>query len=177
MEVYEAKNAGFCFGVSRAVETCEKMLEKGEPFYTVGEIIHNETVLEDFAARGVKIIDDGLELSGLKPGIAVIRAHGAAPEVCSKLRDHGFTVEDATCPFVKKIHRLAEEYSDKGYHIILVGKKTHPEVKGICGYVRGGIDVVSDESDIDDIFPIKNKQILVVSQTTFNQNKFKYLVE
>lgn len=180
MKVIEAEKSGFCFGVDRAVNMCYEKLETGKKLYTLGKVIHNETVLSELADRGVEVLDDGDEqqLPGQGEGIVIIRAHGAAPGVYDGLKKAGFELADATCPFVKKIHSLVEKYSSEGYHIILTGKKDHPEVKGICGYCeKSMISVIEAPEEMESTDISGYKKILVLSQTTFNKNKFKYIVE
>ena len=131
MNVILAKSAGFCFGVKRAVDTVyERILEK-EPLYTFGPIIHNEEVVRDLEEKGVVVVNDVDELAGKPQGTVIIRAHGVERGVCEKIQTLGFSIVDATCPFVLKIHRLVERYSGEDCHIVIVGNASHPEVKGI----------------------------------------------
>ena len=110
MEVTVAKSAGFCFGVKRAVDTVYREIESGEkPVYTFGPIIHNEQVVEDLENRGVQVIHSEDELEGLSGGTVVIRSHGVSRDVCEKIEARGMKIVDATCPFVKKIHRIVDE--------------------------------------------------------------------
>ena len=114
MNVILAKSAGFCFGVKRAVDTVyERILEK-EPLYTFGPIIHNEEVVRDLEEKGVVVVNDVDELAGKPQGTVIIRAHGVERGVCEKIQTLGFSIVDATCPFVLKIHRLVERYSAGG---------------------------------------------------------------
>ena len=178
MEIIEARECGFCFGVDRAINICIDRIDKGERVYTYGEIIHNETVLRELALKGVAVIEGEDDIERHERGTVVIRAHGVTPQIYEKIDSFGHNVVDATCPFVKKIHNFVSEYSGKGFHIIVTGKKDHPEVKGICGYSKGGrIDVVEDVDDIENICIDGDEEVLILSQTTFNQNKFKDLVE
>ena len=108
MNVILAKSAGFCFGVKRAVDTVyERILEK-EPLYTFGPIIHNEEVVKDMEKRGVRVIRSEEDLAALKEGIVIIRSHGVEKRVYEELEKKGIHIVDATCPFVKKIHRSEE---------------------------------------------------------------------
>ena len=135
MGVILAKSAGFCFGVKRAVDKVYEEAEKNQvPVYTYGPIIHNEEVVNDLEKRGVHAILDTSELKDLQKGIVVIRSHGVEKGVYDTIKSEGFTVVDATCPFVLKIHRIVEEYSKKDYHIIIIGNDSHPEVEGIKGW-------------------------------------------
>ena len=123
MKVEVAKSAGFCFGVKRAVDIVREQIDLNYdvPIYTYGPIIHNEEVVKDFRRHGVGIIEEDGDCSKYEKGIVIIRSHGVARNVQHKLEDCGFKVVDATCPFVKKIHRTVEEKSNEGYHIVIVG--------------------------------------------------------
>ncbi len=176
MEVILAKSAGFCFGVKRAVETVYAQVWEGKtPIYTYGPIIHNEQVVEDLAAQGVQVVQGEEELEGLHQGTIVIRSHGVGRRIQEKMEAQGLTVVDATCPFVKKIHRIVEEASAAGATVVIIGDKDHPEVQGICGWSHTKPYVVSTIEEIDTI-PREGKQT-VVSQTTFHHKKFQELVE
>ena len=179
MEVTVAKSAGFCFGVKRAVDTVYEQIEKGQkPVYTYGPIIHNEQVVEDLAARGVQVIRSEEELERITEGTVIIRSHGVPRRICDKIKAQGLTLVDATCPFVLKIHRIVEEYSRKGYHILVVGNEQHPEVQGIIGWIEGDrFSVISSEEDAQAFAVEEGTSVCVVSQTTFNYNKFQELVE
>ncbi len=136
MKVELAKTAGFCFGVKRAVDTVYEQvsLHPEEQIYTYGPIIHNAEVVRDLEQKGVKVISREEELDQLEKGIVIIRSHGVSREVYDRLEKRGLTCVDATCPFVKKIHRIAEEESGKGAVIVIIGNEEHPEVQGIRGW-------------------------------------------
>ena len=135
MNIILAKSAGFCFGVKRAVETVYKEAEKNQtPIYTFGPIIHNEEVVADLEKKGVQVIHSTDELKGRPKGTVIIRSHGVERKIYDEIKTLGFEIVDATCPFVLKIHRLVEQYSREGYHIIIIGNETHPEVEGIKGW-------------------------------------------
>lgn len=117
-EVILAKSAGFCFGVQRAVDTVYEQAEKNDgPIYTYGPIIHNEEVVCDLAARGIGVIHSEEELARLNEGTIVIRSHGVPERIYRLIREQGLELVDATCPFVKKIHRIVQEHSQNGMHI------------------------------------------------------------
>ena len=178
MEVTVAKSAGFCFGVKRAVDTVYREIESGEkPVYTFGPIIHNEQVVEDLENRGVQVIHSEDELEGLSGGTVVIRSHGVSRDVCEKIEARGMKIVDATCPFVKKIHRIVDEEGRKGRHIVIIGSADHPEVQGIMGWASGPVTVVHTAEEAESFVPENGKPISIVAQTTFNYNKFKELVE
>ena len=179
MDVRLAKTAGFCFGVKRAVDTVYKQVElnSGEKIYTYGPIIHNDEVVKDMKKHGVEVIHTEEELKELTSGIVIIRSHGVPKRIHTILEERGITCVDATCPFVKKIHKIVEEESKAGKHIIIIGDAKHPEVQGICGWAEKDVTVIKTEEEANAFSLADNKEICIVSQTTFNYNKFKYLVE
>ena len=175
MEVLLAETAGFCFGVSRAVGLVEKLLEEGKsPLYTYGPIIHNEQVVENFAARGVKILKEET-LKEAAPGTIVIRSHGVSRQEQERMEALGFDVQDATCPFVKKIHRLVSRAGEEGRRVIITGDPAHPEVKAIVGWCAKTPYVIEREEEIPDLPP--EEALLVVSQTPLQAEKLKKIVE
>lgn len=178
MEVTVAKSAGFCFGVKRAVDTVYQQIETGrKPVYTYGPIIHNEQVVGDLEKKGVRVIPSEEELEKITEGTVIIRSHGVSREICEKICAQGLTLVDATCPFVRKIHRIVEQESEKGRHVVIIGSEPHPEVEGIKGWVRGPVTVISTAEEAEQFVPEAGKQVSIVAQTTFNYNKFKDLVE
>ena len=179
MEVILAKTAGFCFGVRRAVETVYDQVEQNadKKIYTYGPIIHNAEVIKDMEQRGVTVLKSEQELSELKDGIVIIRSHGVPKKICDKLNKMGISYVDATCPFVKKIHRIAMEESAKGSHIVIVGNDAHPEVEGIKGWAGTDVTVISSREEAERFHIPIEKKVCVVAQTTYNYNKFKELVE
>ncbi len=183
MEVRLAKSAGFCFGVKRAVETVYEQIEKQKtaqkklPIYTYGPIIHNEQVVRDLEEKGVRMLENKEELEALEEGIVIIRSHGIGREICQLIEDKGLTCVDATCPFVKRIHRIVEKESQAGKQILIIGNPGHPEVEGICGWCSSPAVTVETEEELEKLNLEKDREICVVSQTTFNYNKFQDLVE
>ena len=140
MKITLAKSAGFCFGVKRAVDTVYEQLEMSaaerQPIYTFGPIIHNEEVVKDMRSKGVEVIYTQEELMQLQSGVVIIRSHGVAKEIYKILEERGLSCVDATCPFVKKIHRIVEKESMEGKHIVIIGDESHPEVQGIKGWAE-----------------------------------------
>ena len=179
MEIKLAKTAGFCFGVKRAVDTVYKEAEKNkETIYTFGPIIHNEQVVEDLEKNGVFVVHTIEELKALKRGTTVIvRSHGVGKQVYDLMEECGLNIVDATCPFVKKIHRIVERESKAGKRIIIIGNDRHPEVEGIKGWVCGTATVIETAEEAKDFTAGEKEQLCIVSQTTFNYNKFQDLVE
>ena len=179
MEVRLAKTAGFCFGVKRAVDTVYGQVElrEGEKIYKYGPIIHNDEVVKDMKRRGVEVIHSEEELKNLTSGIVIIRSHGVPKRIHTILEKNGITCVDATCPFVKKIHRIVEKESKAGKHIVIIGDAKHPEVEGIRGWAESGVTIIKTEEEANEFLPPCGTEVCIVSQTTFNYNKFKYLVE
>ena len=178
MNVILAKSAGFCFGVKRAVDTVYEEIQKGQAIYTFGPIIHNEEVVRDLEEKGVIVINDIDELKDKPLGTVIIRAHGVEKGIYEEIEKLGFSIIDATCPFVLKIHRLVERYSGEGCQIVIVGNEAHPEVKGIKSWSTAeSTTVIANKEDAENFEADKGKKVCIVSQTTFNYNKFQELVE
>lgn len=180
MNVELAKTAGFCFGVKRAVDTVYQQIEqyRGEKIFTYGPIIHNEEVIKDLRSHGVEVLNDEEELKTADADVVVIRSHGVAKYIYDILEERGITCVDATCPFVKKIHKIVAEKSAEGSYIVIVGNGEHPEVQGIRGWAGEQVTVVQTQKDAERFeLPDKDQKVCIVAQTTFNYNKFKELVE
>ena len=178
IEVIVAKTAGFCFGVERAVSKVYEQLEKtNQQIYTYGPIIHNEEVVEDLSRRGVQVIHSEEELKQINSGVMIIRSHGVSRHIYQIMKEKGLEIIDATCPFVKKIHRIVEEQTRAGRQVVIVGSEKHPEVEGIKGWGDAHTVVIETVEEAKNFTPKNDKSVAVVSQTTFNYNKFKELVE
>ena len=179
MQVTLAKSAGFCFGVKRAVNMVYDEVEKSAgPIYTYGPIIHNDEVVKDFESKGVKLVKELSELAELPKGKIIIRSHGISRAEYEEIEANGFEVVDATCPFVRKIHRLVDEHSANGEYVIIVGNSKHPEVCGIRGWVNGDdVSIIETMEEAEALILPENQKACIVSQKTFNYNKFKELVE
>ncbi len=179
MKVRVAETAGFCFGVKRAVDRVYQLAEETKgPIYTLGPVIHNEVVVEDLEKKGVHTLNGIQELEHLEKGsIVVIRSHGVGREVYEKIYSLGLQCVDVTCPFVLKIHRIVERESGRGREILIFGDNSHPEVQGICGWCTSRAFVVSNQEELVNFMGKLHEKLCTVSQTTFNYNKFKDLVE
>ena len=177
MNVKVAETAGFCFGVQRAVDRVYELIgSDAAPIYTLGPIIHNEEVVSDLEKKGVAVICEK-DLGSLKGGTVVIRSHGVGRRVYNTIKKYGLGYVDVTCPFVLKIHKIVERESSRGAHIVIIGDPDHPEVQGICGWCQGPYTVIRNAEDAEKFNISPEKEVCVVSQTTFNYNKFKDLVE
>jgi len=171
MKIIVSKNRGFCNGVTNAVNYALKALETKKPnqnIYSYGEIVHNKTVVENLTQKGLKVIDD---LSVLNAGdVLIIRSHGASPDVFDLCKNKGVEIIDATCPFVKNIQTKARDYYSKGYHIVLVGDKNHPEIIGINGWCNNTATIFDGKG----ILPLNTtKKVLVLFQTTYDVEKIE----
>ncbi len=178
MEVTVAKTAGFCFGVKRAVEKVYEQIGKTEkPIYTYGPIIHNEQVVGDLQEKGVEVIDTLEELKTIRDAVVVIRSHGVGKDVYDILKENGVEIVDATCPYVKKIHRIVEKQTEEGRRVLIVGSEDHPEVQGIKGWGDERTKVIENMDDFRRLELPEDEKLCIVSQTTFNYKKFQDLVE
>ena len=184
MEVILAEHAGFCFGVQRAVDTVYEQIEGWEkdepPIYTFGSIIHNEEVVGDLEKRGVRVIDSLADAAQVPPeerGTMIIRSHGVEKNVFEKLKELGFDVVDATCPFVKRIHDIVERESKSGKSIVIVGDEGHPEVEATRGWSHTKTYIIGSLEEAEKFAPLAGEDLCIVSQTTFNYKKFQDVVE
>ncbi|MDY3928168.1 MAG: bifunctional 4-hydroxy-3-methylbut-2-enyl diphosphate reductase/30S ribosomal protein S1 [Clostridia bacterium] len=169
-----AKTAGFCYGVKRAVNEVTVLAQNGEKITTLGALIHNNQVVSQLEKMGVTVCDDVSEIKDDR--LVVIRAHGLPKNTIEEIEAKGLKYLDLTCPFVKKIHHIVDEYYNKNYKIIIVGDKNHPEVIGINGQCNNEALIVN--SIQDEIPPefAKNK-VCIVAQTTTNKNIFGQIVQ
>ena len=174
MSVRVAKSAGFCFGVSRAVELVQSSAAAGKRTVTLGPIIHNRHVVEAFHQAGVGVIDSPEEAN---PGdTVIIRSHGVGREVYARLEARGAEIVDATCPFVKRIHGLVSRAEEEGRLPIIIGTPTHPEVEGIAGWCTAC--KIFDSADslkkwVTEERIAADLPICMVCQTTSTENLWK----
>ena len=175
-EVILAKSAGFCFGVKRAVDTVYEQTGK-KNVYTFGPIIHNEEVVKDLEKKGVFVINTMEQLDDITEGTVIIRSHGVSSAVYEALQKKGVEIVDATCPFVLKIHNIVKQESANGKQIVIIGNEKHPEVEGIMGWSKTQVHVVGTAEKAQNLQLDPQREVCIVSQTTFNYNKFKELVE
>ena len=176
MEIILGKTAGFCYGVKRAVEGTKKELNKTEKYvYCLGELIHNKQVLKTLENEGLIIVENINESKGK----TIIRAHGVPKEVYNIAKIKNMELEDFTCPNVLKVHKIADEYSNKGYYIFLCGNKRHPENIGTISYCNENYCIIESRKDIEYAIQsqIKSKinKVLLISQTTFNSEEFNVI--
>ena len=177
MNAEAAKTAGFCFGVERAIRIAEEEAEKKEgPVYTLGPIVHNETVISALKEKEIFPLSEE-EILKKNGGKVILRAHGVSLACEERLREKGFQLSDATCPFVKKIHGIVREHSLLGETIVIAGDPHHPEVQGIVGRSVTPAIVIEEAEELERIPFKKDEKVCLVAQTTFNFEKFKIIVE
>jgi len=171
-EIITAKSAGFCFGVKRAIEISEKAAEKYGRVYTLGQLIHNNDVINDLRERGIIPVDRPEDAHGC----VIIRSHGVGQAVYDRIAELGLKCEDATCPFVEKIHRIAAENTADGSDLLVIGDKDHPEVVGTMGFAGGRAKAVSSLDELEELEKSDKifgaNSLIVVVQTTFDMCKW-----
>lgn len=174
MEVIRAKYAGACYGVQRALDMADEVLETRSCVYTLGPLIHNPKVVEGLEARGARVAHEPEQIDA---GTVVIRSHGVTPQVRNELLDRGLEVVDATCPHVARAQKAAAELAEEGCRVIVLGEADHPEVEGLCAYAveaGGKVDVVGSAADIpEELYA----PVGVVAQTTQMRENLDAVVE
>ena len=165
MRIIVAEHSGFCFGVNRAIQIMDKLLDDagGTPIYTLGPIIHNKQVTDGYAEKGVEIIEGIDEIK--TPARVIIRSHGASKSVYAKAESLGVELHDATCPYVKKIQNTVSTFFAKGYNIIIVGDFRHPEVIGINSWCENRAQIIATPEEAMVLEP-SDEPVCVVAQTT-----------
>ena len=179
MSITVAKSAGFCFGVNRAINIVNSLLDKNVKVSTLGPIIHNMEVVNELESRGCKAVSSIDEVEN--GATLVIRSHGVPKYVIDKLVENGVKYKDATCPFVKKIHNIVANPDNKDGIVLIAGNSVHPEVEGIIGHCSTECYTFKNSEEIDEIhsniLKTNNKQVFVVAQTTFDTKEWKKCVK
>ncbi|MDE7440476.1 MAG: 4-hydroxy-3-methylbut-2-enyl diphosphate reductase, partial [Clostridia bacterium] len=171
MKIYVAENCGFCKGVEHAVNTALSL--KSENAYILGEIIHNDEVIRAIKDRGLKVVET---LDEIPDNCTVVfRSHGVPKSYYNECANRNIKVVDCTCGFVKRTQNIVAEQSQLGNFIVIAGEPTHPEVVGLLGWCGSNAVVINDENKIPDILADKN--ICIVSQTTFSALKFEKIIK
>lgn len=178
MEIIIGKTSGFCAGVKNAVANAEKEIQNtNKKIHCLGELVHNKQVIQKLEKQGLETIEN-IEQAIEK---TIIRAHGVPKEVYEKAHLNGIELVDLTCPKVLKIHKIAEEYKEKNYFIILVGVENHPESIGTISFCGENSYMIRDEEDIENAYKklkqSKLEKVLIIAQTTYNMKKFDEIVE
>lgn len=169
-----AESAGFCFGVKRAIEMAYEAIGVEPKLYSYGQLIHNKTVTDDLASKGLEIVES---LDGLTEGTLLIRSHGVGKDLYDEAEAKGLKILDGTCPFVKKIHNIVHDKLAEGMGIIIVGDGTHPEVIGINGWCENAAVILEDEEAAKTKEIPEKEKYAVVVQTTFRQAKLDKILE
>lgn len=173
MKIVLSKYAGFCFGVKRAMETAWKNISK-ESVYSLGDLIHNKQAIEKYKEKGLNVIENLEEIKNKENASIIIRSHGVSKKVYEDIKQKKFKIVDTTCPFVKKIQKIVNDYYKKGYTIIIVGDKNHPEIIGINGWCENSAFIIKNKKEATDLFLYDNdKKYCVVGQTTLNANIYE----
>ncbi len=180
MELIIGKTAGFCFGVKNAInKTYEQINNNTKNLYCLGELVHNERIVENFNKRGVTTIDEITDIPNNSN--VIIRAHGVNPKVYNTAQEKNINIIDLTCPKVAKIHELAQEFANNNYYIFLIAEKNHPETIGTKGFCGEKSSIIEDLEDIPNAIECFNKsnleKIAIIAQTTFGVQKFKIIVD
>ena len=170
-----AETAGFCFGVNRAIDMVEDLLASGKKVNTLGPIINNSEVVNDLAERGAAFVEAPEQVE--KGTMLVIRSHGVAESVVKKIEELGIEYADATCPFVRKIHKIVKKAGESSSVVLIAGDSNHPEVKGIIGHTEGEAHTFKNEEELSNLLKIipseKLEDSTIVAQTTFDQKEWK----
>ncbi|MFN4244566.1 MAG: 4-hydroxy-3-methylbut-2-enyl diphosphate reductase [Brevinematia bacterium] len=176
MEVIVLEDIGFCFGVRKAVEKLDEVLEKeSEKIYVTGDLIHNKAFLKKYEGKNVEFNEDISKYT--EKGIAIIRAHGISDREREQMNSNPnlLKVIDTTCPYVLRVHYLTKKMVKEGYHVVIVGDVNHPETRGYYLNVKDNATIISSEKEIDKI--PKVKKIAVFAQTTMNYREFRDIVK
>jgi 4-hydroxy-3-methylbut-2-enyl diphosphate reductase len=176
LQVLLAKPRGFCAGVVRAVDIVERALEiYGRPVYVRHEIVHNKHVVDSLKDKGAIFVED---VNAVPTGaVTIFSAHGVSRKVEKDARGRELHVIDATCPLVSKVHKEAQRYSGKGYEIVLIGHRGHPEVEGTMGQVPGTVHLVQTLEDVCKLEPKDAGKLAYVTQTTLSVDDTRYIID
>lgn len=172
-EIIVAKSAGFCFGVSRAINIVYEQNKQNKKIYTYGPLIHNKEVISDLEKKGIYVITD---LSEIETGTVMIRSHGVGKHIYDELEKKGLQMIDGTCPFVKRIHNIVKNAYKQNKQIIIIGDASHPEVQGINGWCENSAVILGELEQVEQFHSEENKNYTVVVQTTFRKSKFENMI-
>ena len=174
MKVKIAKEAGFCFGVKRAMKMAWDELELSSDIYALGPLIHNKQAVQKYEEKGLRTVDTINDIPNNKN--VIIRSHGVSKDIYDKANFNNLNIIDTTCPFVKKIHNIVNEFYEKGYKIIIIGDKNHPEIIGINGWCENSAYIIKSIEDVNNLNLDNKNKYCVVSQTTLNLDLYNTLV-
>jgi len=168
MQIEKTKEIGFCFGVKRALDLLEKAVRDYGEVETLGSVVHNQQVINNFSKLGVKVVGN---LDQLKGGVVVIPSHGVPPGVIEELKARRFGIIDTTCSVVRKVQMAAKELSDEGFEVIVFGDPDHSEVKGVLGWAGGRGLATLDTEGVPNLGKLPHR-LGFLSQTTGNPDHF-----
>lgn len=172
MQIILGKTAGFCFGVKNAVNKALETVQNGETIQCLGELVHNKQVTENLEKSGIEFIEN---INDAKNKL-IIRSHGVEKQIYMLAKKQDIELIDLTCPKVLNVHKITEEFSNKGYYIFLVGQKEHPETIGTISFCGKNYILIQSEADIENAIKDYNKshcvKSLLISQTTYSLEKF-----
>ncbi len=176
LKIFLAQPRGFCAGVERAITIVEKAIEiYGPPVYVRHEIVHNKRVVNNLISKGAIFVQ---ELDQIPQGaVTVFSAHGVSQKVEDTACDRKLPVLDATCPLVAKVHKEGQNYSTKGFEVILIGHEGHPEVEGTMGRISGDVYLVSNTDDVEKLKVKNSSKLSYISQTTLSVDDTKIVIE
>lgn len=170
MRIVRARALGFCFGVRGAIEAMEEAAEKRGAIDSLGSTVHNPVVVEDLAAKGVRVVQ---ALDDVKSGTVAVTAHGRGPEINAEVAKRGLDLVDATCPIVRKSQKAAQSLCADGFRLIIYGERDHPEVRGVLAWTEGrGTAILDPEAEID----IPRRKVALLAQTTKSEESFAEFV-
>ncbi|MBQ6631018.1 MAG: 4-hydroxy-3-methylbut-2-enyl diphosphate reductase [Romboutsia sp.] len=175
MKVKIAKEAGFCFGVKRAMKMAWDELEENSDIYALGPLIHNKQAVEKYEERGLVTVDNISDIPNNKS--VIIRSHGVSKNIYDEANDNNLNVVDTTCPFVKKIHAIVNEFYENGFKIIIIGDKNHPEIIGINGWCKNSAFIIKSIEDLNVLELSNDFKYCVVAQTTLNLELYNNIVD
>lgn len=176
LRVILSEPRGFCAGVERAIDIVERALDiYGPPVYVRHEIVHNKRVVDKLKAKGVRFVEEVDEVP--EGAIAIFSAHGVAQEVEAAASTRRLQTIDATCPLVSKVHKEGGRYAAKGYDVVLIGHKGHPEVVGTMGQIDGVVHLVSDIDDVAALAPVNPMKLAYITQTTLSVDDTRGIIE
>ena len=164
LEYIVAKYSGYCFGVKNAMEKVEELIDKKQKANTIGPVIHNPQEVERLKGLGI-----------VKQGNVIIRTHGVGSDICKYLESLSLNIIDCTCPFVKRIHKLVDDFSNKGLFVIIIGNHNHPEVEGIKGWCKGQVKVIENIEEAKNFYT--NQNVGIVVQTTQTQKNLEDIMD
>jgi 4-hydroxy-3-methylbut-2-enyl diphosphate reductase len=164
MKIYRARHGGFCFGVKRAIKIAVEASKKADRVCSFGPLIHNRLAVEDLRSKGITPVEKISDIDDRQA--VIIRSHGIAPDVLRRLQSMNCDIIDATCPRVRRAQHFVERLIGEGYHVVIIGEKDHPEVKGLLGYAGKHATIYKDK------LRLKKRKLGVVPQTTLNEERF-----